>query len=233
MNPARRRLLPLALAVAVVVLPRPVSAGPRRAPAGRDAGTPIAVDQAASAGIAQLTNTWDSTIADFDRDGWPDILLGRHGQGPAQLWINDREGHFDQAAAGTFVTRDRHGCSAGDVNGDGRMDVFCGIGAASGTGVKSNDLWIQGPGLTFTNRAARWGVADPFGRGRQAAMFDVDDDGRPDLFVGNEEERPDGLPSPGRLFLNRGGSRFVDARPGRLGRGRATPLVLRRGDPKE
>src|SRR5439155_1241940 len=54
------------------------------------------------------------------------------------------------------------------------------------------------------------GVLDPFGRGRRSTFLDANGDGHPDLFVGNEEFRPDGLPAPSRLFVNDGNGTFHD-----------------------
>jgi hypothetical protein len=61
---------------------------------------------------------------------------------------------------------------------------------------------------TFVDRAARYGVADPFGRGRETTFLDVNHDPYPDLFVGNAYPRADGRRSPNRLYLNVAGRRF-------------------------
>src|SRR5207253_1554377 len=57
---------------------------------------------------------------------------------------------------------------------------------------------------TFVNEGDQPGLADPYGRGRQAVMFDATGDGRIDILVGNVSPRNDGMPSPNRLFLNEG-----------------------------
>ena len=99
---------------------------------------------------------------------------------------------------------------AGNVNSDRLPDIFCTAGAAHGNGMKSDELWIQGAGTSFTDETISRGVIDPFGRGRQATFIDANGDGRPDIFLGNQTFRGDGLPSPNRLFLNTG-TGFVDA----------------------
>ena len=52
---------------------------------------------------------------------------------------------------------------------------------------------------------------DPFGRTRRVTFLDANGDGAPDLFIGGEVDRPDGLPAPNRLFLNDGHGTFRDA----------------------
>lgn len=171
----------------------------------------MAEDVAAEAGIYEVTPTFSAAVADYDRDRWPDFLLSRHGDGPARLYINDRDGRFTEVGAGTFVQTDRHDCVAGDVDDDRRPDIFCSTGAKNGIGLKQNELWMNGPGLEFVDRAVESGVMDSFGRGRHSAFIDVDRDRFPDLFVGNDAVRLDGLPSPNRLFMNLGGSSFQEA----------------------
>jgi hypothetical protein len=61
------------------------------------------------------------------------------------------------------------------------------------------------------NTATSWGIADPFGRGRQVTMFDADHDGLLDVYVANDPSRIDGLPSLNHLYLNAGGQRFLPA----------------------
>jgi hypothetical protein len=166
-----------------------------------------AVNRASNAGIAELTDTHGAVIDDLNNDTLPDIFLGRHGLA-ARFYANDGNGHFTETNQGTFGKKDRHGCGAGDVNQDGLKDLFCTTGAATGTRAKRNELYIQRPDRTFVNRAAQYGVFDPFGRGREGTFVRADGDTFPDLLVVNEFERPDGMPSPNRLFINRAGSTY-------------------------
>ncbi len=151
------------------------------------------------------TRTFGALVFDYNDDGWPDIFLGRH-DAQAFLYRNDH-GHFVRDDATLFAGNvDRHLCAAGDVNGDGRLDFFCVVGGDSGNGPKQtpNELWIQQPDGTFVNEGDQPGLADPYGRGREALLFDANGDGRLDILVGNVSPRNDGMPSPNRLFLNEG-----------------------------
>ena len=167
----------------------------------------IAVDKAADAGIAQRTPTLGAIIADFNNDRRPDIFLGRH-RGVASLYKNAGSGHFEETNKGAFVKTDRHGCDAADVNSDGLKDIFCSTGATQGTLAKRNELYVQRADHTFADQADRYGVLDPFGRGRLSTFIDANGDTSPDLFVGNEPDRGDGMPSPDRFFINQGGDTY-------------------------
>ncbi len=172
--------------------------------------TPVAVDEAASAGLQRTSIMWGAAVGDVNGDGWPDVFIGKHGNG-GNLYVNQGTGRFTEIDQGTFSGKaDRHGCSWLDANQDGRPDLSCVIGNDHGVGMKASELWIQLPDGSFADQGVVFGVADPFGRGRENVPIDVNHDGFVDLFVVNEPQRPDGLPSPNRLYLNEGGAAFRD-----------------------
>ena len=168
-----------------------------------------AVDMAAAAGIAETVRSYGAAITDYDGDGWPDIVTSGV-MDPAHLYRNDGSGHFVEPNPSMLPRLYRLGCSWADVNLDGLPDLFCGASADSGTDFKANELWIQQADHSFVDQAAAFGVADPLGRARHPVFADLNRDGAPDLWIGNQNERPDGLPSPNRLLINEGGARFVD-----------------------
>lgn len=172
-------------------------------------GEIVAADAAIAAGLHELTESYSADVGDFNLDGWPDVLLGRH-VNSARLYRNDG-GRFTEVDVGNFPKKDRHGCGWGDANVDGRPDVYCAIGAKAGTGEKDNELWLQQPDQTFLDQAPQFGVTDDYGRSREATFLDVNHDPYPDLFVLNKYPRPDDIPSPNRLYINEGGTRFRDA----------------------
>lgn len=159
-----------------------------------------AADRASDAGIAQTSNSYGTFVADVDLDGDQDFLYNRHWQSESILYQNDGLGRFAPSPPGTFPMKDRHDCVWGDIDGNGLPDMYCTVGAARGTVVKRNELWFQGEdGLALVLDA--WGATDPYGRGREPALLDVNGDGLLDLFVGNYYPRADGEPTPNRLFL--------------------------------
>lgn len=177
-------------------------------PPARGAGRLTVVDVADRAGVAATVNDeyGNGLVLDYDRDGVPDLLLSRHYFAPTQLFHGHRDGTFTEVQ--DLPTADRHGCDAGDLDGDGRVDLFCSVGADHGTSnSKADELWRQTSTGRFMLVPGAWGATDPSGRGRDVAVLDGDGDGRPDVFVGNGV--PVDFPSTNHLFLNRG-HRLVD-----------------------
>lgn len=161
------------------------------------------VDVTSDAGIElDPKRSWGSVWNDYDGDGWPDLLVGRHFFSPV-LFHNDR---------GTFTPRegqdalwedrmDRHSCAWGEATGDGGVDLFCGQGAQRGRGEGPNALYVQDETHSLQDRARALGVTDPPARQRSANWLDYDSDGDLDLFVGNKLRS--GFPNA--LFVNEGG----------------------------
>jgi FG-GAP-like repeat/RTX calcium-binding nonapeptide repeat (4 copies) len=189
----------VALMVAAVVSAVPAGAAPPE-PAS-------ATNIAGQVGLAQVSKSWSANVGDYDNDGDPDVMYVPHNSYAARLYRNDG-GSFTEVMAGTFKKQDRHDCAWGDANVDGFLDLYCSLGASSGTATNPKELWIRQPGGTFVNRATQWGVADPYGRGRAVTFIDVNHDPYPDLFIGNEYPRQDGVPVPNHLFINQGGTSF-------------------------
>ena len=175
-------------------------------PTGSAVAASEGVDIAAAVGIAEVTQSWSIAVEDYDVDGHPDVLLGRHME-PARLYRGDGAS-FMEVNAGTFGASDRHDCTWGDVQADGRPDLFCSVGAARGTVEKSDQLWIQRSDHSFVDEAAAMNVVDRYGRGRETTFIDYNHDAYPDLFVGNDFPRPDGRRSANRFFVNDGGTGF-------------------------
>ena len=167
-------------------------------------------------GLPDEVPSYSVTAADMNSDGWTDLVISRHGLAGTLLTSRVRA----EAPLG-FVRSfrfhddlhgrvDRHGCAVSDVDLDGLQDVYCVKGARQGTVRKWNELWIQNPDGTFTDRANEYGVEDVWGRGRVPVFLDLDHDRWPDLFVGNDAARADGRPTPGRTFVGgRGAFRQV------------------------
>lgn len=166
-----------------------------------------------SAGIFENTGTYDAVIADFDGDGVDDLFIGRHGR-KGRLMLN-RNGTFEEHAALKMPAIDRHGCTAADVDGSGLPDLYCTIGGKRGAGLKANELWLDPGGPSPVNVAVERGVADPTGRGREAAFLESDGQVDASLIVTNSPVRVDGLPSVGRHYRTASDGGFgVRARPG-------------------
>ncbi|HEY0414891.1 MAG TPA: FG-GAP-like repeat-containing protein [Gaiellaceae bacterium] len=147
--------------------------------------------------------------ADIDGDGRPDIVLTTD-DGVKVLW---NRGGSTFAAAELTSGRESSswytGAAVADVNGDGRLDVF----AAGYTDLTSpvpnalagfptdhegvrDLLFINEGARRFREAGAAAGVeAAAFGHGLGAAFLDSNRDGRPDLYVANDED-------PNQLYEN-------------------------------
>jgi hypothetical protein len=179
-------------------------------PAARPDSRILARNVAAQVGLGDTTASYGAIATDFDGDGVDDLFIGRHGR-PARLVLN-RSGHFVDNPAMTFPPIDRHGCAAADIDGSGLPDLYCAIGGKRGSGLKTDELWLDPGGPAPVQAAIERGISDPTGRGRRAAFLRSSTrsgDGRVDLVVTNSPVRIDGLPSVGRLYRAEDGGDFV------------------------
>jgi hypothetical protein len=168
-------------------------------------------DIARAVGLGGRMVTYGIVTADFDGNGRDDVFVGGHLQAP-RLWLNRRSpsgGRFERSNI-ALRKSDRHGCAAGDVDGDGLPELACTIGAHHGQSLKVEELWFDVAGEP-RNTSLDLGLVDPLGRGRRVTFIRADRDGLPDLYVTAEPERVDGLPSVNRLYRNRFPRRFVQA----------------------
>ena len=189
--------------------------------------------------------------ADFNGDGWIDIYVANDGK-DNQLWLNRRNGTFENAALLSGVAlpvtgkaEASMGVDAGDFDDDGDEDLF----VTELTGEGSNLFVNDGSGV-FDDRSAPSGLgpASLGFTGFGTAWLDFDNDGRLDLLSVNgavqviESLRQAGDPLPLHqrklLLQNRGAGRFEDvtARAGsamalsEVGRGAAFGDVDNDGD---
>jgi hypothetical protein len=158
------------------------------------------------AGLAETTGTYGAVVADFDADGVDDLFIGRHGQ-RGRMALN-RDGVFVDNEALTMPSIDRHGCAAADIDGSGLPDLYCAVGGLRGSGLKTNELWLDPGGPSPVQRAVELGVSDPTGRGRATAFLEARQQRDTNLVITNSPVRVDGLPSVGRTFRTLGDGRF-------------------------
>src|SRR5262249_28958258 len=144
--------------------------------------------------MLEYSKAWSLVVGDFDGDGHTDILVAGHSQ-EDRIWYWSPTGY--RPGPQVFPWQDRHGCVAADVDRDGRLDLFCTIGADQGTGLGVNELWRQQPDGTFVS-VPNFGAEDPYGRGRIPVFLDLNHDGWPDLYVTNDST----LRDDGQLNVN-------------------------------
>ena len=160
-----------------------------------------------SFGDPDLTNIVEGTgtgcmFFDYDNDGWLDIYLvnGRYredindntgrrlrGKLSNKLYHNNHDGTFTDVTVKAGVTGGEGygvGCSAGDYDGDGFVDLLV-------LNYKGNTLYHNNGNGTFTDVTKKAGLVD--GRWSLSGVwFDYDGDGKLDVFVTNYLEYDSG-----------------------------------------
>jgi hypothetical protein len=179
------------------------------------------VDVSRSSGAGRPVRGEGCVAADFDGDGRTDLFIST-AQSDELLW-NNGDGTFSEGAraAGVVSFGWHAGAAVADVNGDGRPDLFVagyteenGAIPSSTAGFPTNHLGVRDElFLNIGHRGFREVAAEagldpaPFDHSLGAEFLDVNGDGRPDLYVANDED-------PNRLYLNEPGGplgfRFVD-----------------------
>jgi hypothetical protein len=174
----------------------------------RNTGGGHFVDVTAKAGLLSFHPTQTAAWADFDNDGWVDLLVGRetftleafwnfmkqatdgvhdHPPGlpsfkrhPAALYRNNHDGTFTDIAgqAGADFGGFVKGVVAGDYDNDGRMDIYV------SRFLESNILLHNEGGMRFTDKSVQAGVTSPMFT-FPTFFWDYDNDGWLDIFVGD------------------------------------------------
>jgi enediyne biosynthesis protein E4 len=125
-------------------------------------------------------------INDFDRDGWPDIVVANDSF-PQQLFRNNRDGTFTDVAAELGIAYDEDGKTfAGmgvdfaDYDNDGWPDIIIDALAS-----QRYALFQSQKGRTFNYVSGQTGIgsATMNHSGWGAKLFDYDNDGYRDVFV--------------------------------------------------
>ena len=125
-------------------------------------------------------------LGDVNNDGFLDIYLTAN-QLPNRLYINQGDFTFKDITASAGVAGEKAwatGVTMVDINADGLLDIYvCNSGDVKGDN-KQSELFINNGDLTFTEKAADYGLADP-GYSTHATFFDYDKDGDLDAYLLN------------------------------------------------
>jgi hypothetical protein len=182
------------------------------------------------AGVGYPCWAMGGAVGDYNNDGWPDILVTC--EEGLVLYRNNGDGTFTDVAKQAHLTDPRWstGAAFADYDGDGFVDLmvtryvefdldhlpqfgvgitchFRGIPVQCGprgmTGLGDSLYHNNGDG-TFAEVSKAAGVDDPhlyYGLG--VVWSDLNDDGRPDIFVADDS-------TPNYLYRNNGNGRFTD-----------------------
>ena len=130
-------------------------------------------------------------VGDIDNDGLPDIFFAGN-MVSSRLYLNKGDMRFDDIteSAGLKTNRWATGATTVDINNDGYLDIYVSVSGSERS--KGNDranlLFINNGDHTFTEAAARYGIADT-GFTTHAAFLDYNRDGCLDLFLLNNSPK--------------------------------------------
>ena len=125
---------------------------------------------------------------DIDNDGLPDLFFSGN-MVSSRLYLNKGNMHFEDITerAGVKTNRWCTGATMVDINNDGLLDIYVSVsgpGAGSKGIDRANLLFINNGDGTFTEAAAKYGIADT-GFTTHAVFLDYNGDGYLDLFLLN------------------------------------------------
>ena len=130
-------------------------------------------------------------VGDIDNDGLPDLFFAGN-MVSSRLYLNKGNFRFEDITerAGVATKRWATGVTMVDINSDGYLDIYVSVSGPewSTPEQRANLLFINNHDRTFTEAAARYGVADA-GFTTHAAVLDYDGDGCLDLFLLNNSPR--------------------------------------------
>ncbi|MCR4295278.1 MAG: FG-GAP-like repeat-containing protein, partial [Elusimicrobia bacterium] len=165
-----------------------------------------------SAGLSGVSCANGASSADYDGDGWPDLLALHDAAKRNRLLRNDHGRFVDATLEAGLSTGTSHATSAVwfDYDRDGRLDLFLAEAEDYRSQVEDvgellngrPDRLYRGLGSRFEEVSARAGLGDA-GWGLAAVSFDYDNDGWPDLDVLNDF-------GVNRLYRNRRDGTFVE-----------------------
>ena len=138
-------------------------------------------------------------IADVNNDGLEDVLFTGN-ESSCRLYLNKGNLKFEDVTqvAGLTTSQWCTGVALADVNGDGWTDIYICTAGYAQPDRRRNLLFInQGKKgvVQFTEAATAYGIADK-GYSTQAAFFDYDRDGDPDLYVMNHANERETVNTP-------------------------------------
>lgn len=207
--------------------PGPLAYEPTLSRLYRNEGRGRFTDVTAAAGLKAKGRAMGVGSFDYDEDGWPDVFVSNDAM-ENHLFRNVGDGTFKEGALLAGLALGAMGeatgamaVESGDVNGDGRIDLYV-------PDFQQSCLYLNLSKGFFDNQASVAGITRVVGDHIQwgAALADFDLDGDLDLYV----SRGDANSLAGytdKLLLNDGKARFTDVsaaagpwfKQSRLGRG--------------
>lgn len=185
------------------------------------------VDVSEEAGIQGREGGWSTgvTMADVNGNGYLDIYVSRvnylNKEGPNELFINNGDGTFTERAAEYGIDFTGYSTQSVffDYNKNGRLDLFIlnhsfhsekTYGQAEALreiqDPNAGDRLFRNDGDRFTDVTEEAGIrSSAVGYGLGVAVSDINLDGHPDIYVGNDFHEDD------YLYINNGDGTFTES----------------------
>lgn len=158
--------------------------------------------------------------ADFNNDGYLDVFEANNLEAlsetrgdvlqPNKFYIGNDEGFIECALTQGLAGNKFNFCcgvTTADVNGDGLIDLYVSEGGYRKGPECANSLYVNNGDGTYRDISVEAGVAHQ-GNGYCCSFCDYDNDGDPDLYVGNINDIPEPVTSV--LYRNNGDGTFSD-----------------------
>ncbi len=133
-----------------------------------------------------MYNGGGMAVIDINNDNLPDLyFIGANG--PNGLYLNEGNFKFRDITPSAGVASEEGfetAVTAVDINADGFLDLYVCRGSPENSDVRRNRLYINNGNLTFTEKAAEYGLDDR-SASTGANFFDYDNDGDLDCFLIN------------------------------------------------
>ncbi len=160
------------------------------------------IDKTNASGLEGITGGLNCIHADYDNDGWVDVLVlrgawfGKVGKYPNSLLKNVGNGQFRDVTKSAGILRYAPTQTAiwRDFNVDGHLDLFV------GNENELCELWINNANGTFQDKTKEYNIITS-GFVKGVASSDINDDGYPDLYISV-------MGKPNIMLKNEGGSSF-------------------------
>ncbi len=172
-------------------------------------GTGHFTDRESGSGLPAVLNASGVSAADWDADGDMDLYFTRWNT-PNVMMRNEGDFQFVDVSVETGTADDGAGtgCTWGDYDQDGRLDLYlCNRTGSQGSTVPNRLFRNRGQGV-FVDEAFDAGVTGEDSWSFHAVFFDYDQDADLDLYLSNDKGYA-GLWT-NRLYQNLGGGAFLD-----------------------
>lgn len=130
-------------------------------------------------------------IGDINNDGLSDIYFTAN-MGPNKLYLNKGDFVFEDISVSAGIEGNKPwstGVVMVDINQDGLLDIYVSNAGNMEGDNHNNDLYINNGDLTFSEKAAEYGLAET-GFTTHASFFDYDKDGDLDAYILNNSNIP-------------------------------------------